>query len=98
MKMRDLPRQGELAFPPTWKERYTGAEMVLEDPLGGVLVSVEWGRQNLSLDLTVYWQGRRLAGALMLDDVTLLPRVYALLSAHISVHIDEIAELEIPDA
>ena len=96
MRMRDLTCAGRPAFPPTWLDPYTGAAPLQEDPLAGILVGVEWGRHNLSLELTNHWRGRRLTGRLVTDDVSLLPRVHALLSASIPLHLDEIVELEIP--
>lgn len=96
MRMRDLTCAGRPAFPPTWLDPYTGAAPLHEDPLAGILVGVEWGRHNLSLELTNHWRGRRLTGRLVTDDVSLLPRVHTLLSASIPLHLDEIVELEIP--
>ena len=96
MRMRDLTCAGRPAFPPTWLESYTGAEPLRDDPLGGILIGVEWGRHNLSLELTNHWRGRRLTGRLVTDDVSLLSHVHALLSANTPMHLDEIIELEIP--
>jgi hypothetical protein len=71
-------------------------EPLRHEPLGGILVEVEWGRHNLSLELTNYWRGRRLRGRLLTDDATVLPRVYAMLSASLPRHLDELIDLEIP--
>ena len=60
MRLRDLVREGRPAFPPSWQDPHTGLEPLRHEPLGGILVEVEWGRQNLSLELTNYWRGRRL--------------------------------------
>jgi hypothetical protein len=96
MRLRDLICEGRPAFPPTWQDPYTGSEPLRDDPLGGVLVEVEWGRHNLSLELTNYWRGRRLSGRLLTDDATALPRVHALLSASIPRHLDELIDMELP--
>jgi hypothetical protein len=96
MKLRDLSCEGRPAFPPTWQDPYTGSQPLRDEPLGGVLVAVEWGRHNLSLELTNYWRGRRLSGRLLTDDLTALPRIHALLSANIPRHVDELVEMELP--
>lgn len=96
MRLRDLICEGRPAFPPTWQDPHTGSEPLRQDPLGGVLVEVEWGRHNLSLELTNYWRGRRLSGRLLTDDATILPRVHALLSASIPRHLDELIDMELP--
>ncbi|HEY7141533.1 MAG TPA: hypothetical protein VIE44_15630 [Methylomirabilota bacterium] len=96
MKLRDLSCEGRPAFPPTWQDPYTGSQPLRDEPLGGVLVAVEWGRHNLSLELTNYWRGRRLSGRLLTDDATALPRIHALLSANIPRHVDELVEMELP--
>jgi hypothetical protein len=96
MKIRHLTREGAPAFPPTWQEPYTGSEPLRDDPLAGILVAVEWGRANLSIELTNYWRGKRLRGRLVVDDASVLPRVHALLSASTPLHVDEVLELEIP--
>jgi len=96
MRLRDLICEGRPAFPPNWQDPHTGSEPLRDDPLGGVLVEVEWGRHNLSLDLTNYWRGRRLSGRLVTDDATVLPRVHALLSASIPRHLDELIDMELP--
>jgi hypothetical protein len=96
MRLCDLICEGRPAFPPKWQDPNTGTEPLRDDPLGGVLVEVEWGRQNLSLELTNFWRGRRLRGRLLTDDATVLPRVHALLSASIPRHVDELIGEEIP--
>src|SRR5215510_13785662 len=96
MRLCDLMREGRPAFPPKWEDPNTGTEPLRDYPLAGVLVEVEWGRQNLSLELTNYWRGRRLRGRLLTDDATLLPRVHALLTASIPRHVDELIGEEIP--
>lgn len=96
MRLCDLICDGRPAFPPKWQDPNTGTEPLRDDPLGGVLVEVEWGRQNLSLELTNYWRGRRLRGRLLTDDATVLPRVHALLSASIPRHVDELLGEELP--
>ena len=96
MLLRDLMREGRPAFPPNWQDPHSGAEPLRDDPLRGVLVEVEWGRHNLSLELKNYWRGRRLSGRLLTDDATVLPRVHALLTASIPRHLDELIDMEIP--
>jgi hypothetical protein len=96
MLLRDLIREGRPAFPPSWQDPHSGAEPLRNDPLGGVLVEVEWGRHNLSLELTNYWRGRRFSGRLLTDDASVLPRVHALLIASIPRHLDELMDMEIP--
>jgi hypothetical protein len=96
MQLRDLVCEGRAAFPPTWQDPHTGAEPLRHEPLAGILVEVEWGRHNLSLELTNYWRGRRLRGRLLTDDATVLPRVHAMLTACIPRHLDELVEMEIP--
>jgi hypothetical protein len=96
MLLRDLICEGRPAFPPNWQDPHTGSEPLRGDPLGGVLVEVEWGRHSLSLELTNYWRGRRLRGRLLTDDATVLPRVHALLSASIPRHLDELIDMELP--
>jgi hypothetical protein len=98
MQLRDLPCEGRPAFPPTWKDPQTGSEPLRHQPLAGILIEVEWGRHNLSLELTNYWRGRRLHGRLLTDDATVLPRVHAMLSASIPRHLDELIDMEIPPA
>ena len=98
MRLRDLVREGRPAFPPSWQDPHTGSEPLRHEPLAGILVEVEWGRHNLSLELTNYWRGRRLRGRLLTDDATILPRVHAMLSASIPRHLDELIDLEIPTA
>lgn len=98
MLLRDLMREGRPAFPPKWQDPHTGAEPLRHEPLGGILVEVEWGRHNLSLELVNFWRGRRLSGRLLTDDATVLPRVHAMLSASIPRHLDELIDLEIPPA
>ena len=96
MRLRDLVREGRPAFPPSWQDPHTGSEPLRHEPLAGILVEVEWGRHNLSLELTNFWRGRRLRGRLLTDDATILPRVHAMLSASIPRHLDELIDLEIP--
>jgi hypothetical protein len=98
MRLRDLVREGRPAFPPSWQDPHTGSEPLRHEPLAGILVEVEWGRHNLSLELTNYWRGRRLRGRLLTDDATILLRVHAMLSASIPRHLDELIDLEIPTA
>ena len=98
MRLRDLVREGRPAFPPSWQDPRTGSEPLRHEPLGGILVEVEWGRHNLSLELTNFWRGRRLKGRLLTDDATVLSRVHAMLSASIPRHLDELIDLEIPPA
>jgi hypothetical protein len=88
--------EGRPAFPPKWQDPHTGAEPLRHEPLAGILVEVEWGRHNLSLDLTNFWRGRRLSGRLLTDDATILPRVHAMLSASLPRHVDELVDLEVP--
>lgn len=96
MLLRDLMCEGRPAFPPKWQDPHTGAEPLRHEPLAGILVEVEWGRHNLSLDLTNFWRGRRLSGRLLTDDATILPRVHAMLSASLPRHVDELVDLEVP--
>ena len=96
MLLRDLMREGRPAFPPKWQDPHTGAEPLRHEPLAGILVEVEWGRHNLSLELTNFWRGRRLSGRLLTDDATVLPRVHAMLTASLPRHLDELIDLEIP--
>jgi hypothetical protein len=96
MLLRDLMCEGRPAFPPKWQDPHTGAEPLRHEPLAGILVEVEWGRHNLSLELTNFWRGRRLSGRLLTDDATILPRVHAMLSATLPRHMDELIDLEIP--
>jgi hypothetical protein len=96
MRLCDLICEGRPAFPPSWQDPHSGSEPLRDDPLGGVLVEVAWGRHNLSLELTNYWRGRRLSGRLLTDDATVLPRVHALLIANIPRHIDELVVMELP--
>ena len=96
MRLCDLICEGRPAFPPKWQDPNTGTEPLRDYPLGGVLVEVEWGRQNLSLELTNYWRGRRLRGRLLTDDATVLPRVHALLTASLPRHMDELIGEELP--
>jgi len=96
MRLCDLMREGRPAFPPKWEDPNTGTEPLRDYPLAGVLVEVQWGNHNLSLELTNYWRGRRLRGRLLTDDATVLPRVHALLSASIPRHLDELIGEEIP--
>jgi hypothetical protein len=98
MLLRDLMCEGRPAFPPKWQDPHTGAEPLRNEPLAGILVEVEWGRHNLSLELTNFWRGRRLSGRVLTDDATILPRVHALLSASLPRHVDELIDLEIPPA
>ncbi len=98
MLLRDLMCEGRPAFPPKWQDPHTGAEPLRNEPLAGILVEVEWGRHNLSLELTNFWRGRRLSGRLLTDDATVLPRVHAMLSASLPRHLDELIDLEIPPA
>jgi hypothetical protein len=98
MLLRDLMCEGRPAFPPKWKDPHTGGEPLRNETLAGILVEVEWGRHNLSLELTNFWRGRRLSGRLLTDDATILPRVHAMLSASLPRHIDELVDLEIPAA
>jgi hypothetical protein len=88
--------EGRPAFPPKWQDPHTGAEPLRHEPLAGILVEVEWGRHNLSLDLTNFWRGRRLSERLLTDDATILPRVHAMLSASLPRHVDELVDLEVP--
>ncbi len=96
MRMRDLTRESWPAFPPTWQDPVTGAQPLRHDPLAGILVAIAWDQVAPYIDLTNYWRGKRLAGRLVVDDVSLLPRVHALLSAVIPMHIDELVEMELP--
>lgn len=98
MLLRDLMCEGRPAFPPKWQDPHTGAEPLRHEPLAGILVEVEWGRHNLSLELTNFWRGRRLSGRLLTDNATVLPRVHAVLSASLPRHLDELIDLEIPPA
>jgi hypothetical protein len=98
MLLRDLMCDGRPAFPPKWQDPHTGAEPLRNEPLAGILIEVEWGRHNLSLELTNYWRGRRLSGRLLTDDATILPRVHAMLSGSVPRHVDELIDLEIPPA
>jgi hypothetical protein len=98
MLLRDLMCDGRPAFPPKWQDPHTGAEPLRNEPLAGILVEVEWGRHNLSLELTNFWRGRRLSGRLLTDDATILPRVHAMLSGSVPRHVDELIDLEIPPA
>jgi hypothetical protein len=98
MLLRDLMCEGRPAFPPKWQDPNTGAEPLRNEPLAGILVEVEWGRHNLSLELTNFWRGRRLSGRFLTDDATILPRVHAMLSASVPRHLDELIDLEIPPA
>jgi hypothetical protein len=96
MLLRDLMCEGRPAFPPKWQDPHTGAEPLRHEPLAGILVEVEWGRHNLSLELKNFWRGRRLSGRLLTDDATVLPRVHAMLTASLPRHLDELIDLEIP--
>jgi hypothetical protein len=96
MKMRELTREGWPAFPPTWQDPVTGAQSLRDDPLAGILVAVDWDHQAPYLALTNYWRGKRLTGRLFIDNVILLPRVHALLSTVIPMHLDEIVEMDVP--
>lgn len=96
MKLADLTREGHSAFPPAWQDPLTGAEPLRDEPLAGVLVAVEWGPHDLSLNLTNYWRGRRLTGRLVIDNARLLPAVHTLLVESIPRHLDELAGLEVP--
>jgi hypothetical protein len=98
MQLRDLACEGRPAFPPSWKDPQTGSEPLRHQPLAGILIEVEWGRHNLSLELTNYWRGRRLRGRLLTDDATVLPRIHAMLSASVPRHLDELIDMEIPPA
>ena len=98
MLLRDLMCEGRPAFPPRWQDPHTGAEPLRNEPLAGILVEVEWGRHNLSLELVNFWRGRRLRGRLLTDDANVLPRVHAMLSASLPRHLDELIDLEIPAA
>ena len=98
MLLRDLMCEGRPAFPPRWQDPHTGAEPLRNEPLAGILVEVEWGRHNLSLELVNFWRGRRLTGRLLTDDANVLPRVHAMLSAGLPRHLDELIDLEIPPA
>jgi hypothetical protein len=98
MLLRELMCEGRPAFPPKWQDPHTGAEPLRNEPLAGILVEVEWGRHNLSLELTNFWRGRRLSGRFLTDDLAVLPRVHAMLSASLPRHLDELMDLEIPPA
>jgi hypothetical protein len=96
MRLAELTREGQPAFPPAWQDPLTGAEPLREQPLAGIVVGVEWGPHDLSLILTNYWRGRRLTGRLLLDNARLLPAVHALLVGSIPRHVDELATAELP--